>query len=160
MAARNPYERRRDERDPGATMLGYSGPLFGMESAGPRVSPIELPDLEALVSSVAAREHRRMDHVADQREQEGRRQGWDEGHEAGFAEGRAVGRQQLLARIDESVGEEVRVAQEKLLNAIPRVDGQSKDQRIVALERAVGLAESLLGVLIAEHHAGFEKEPF
>lgn len=157
MAARNPYERRRGQDDD--RMMGVDIGRMGFDS-GPRVSPLEVADLEALVYSAVGREHRWMEHVADQREQEGRRQGWDEGHEAGFAEGHGAGRRQLLARIDESVGEEVRAAHERLQNAIPRVDGESEAQRIAALERAVGLAESLLGVLVEEHHAGFEKDRF
>lgn len=158
----NPYDRRDENRrrDRGASDIGYMPMTSGFRETHPG---LELADLQAMAFSARARgEQAASDRLTAAHEEamlNRSRAAWQEGYELGAGDGA----RDMLARIDNAVGERVREQHARLEVIIATLDEGAKGAPKVSeedLRLAVLQARTLLGQLIDAHHNGFVELPF
>lgn len=149
--AKNPYDRRRGSRE----RDGMMGMTAGI--APPRESPVAFEDLEALAYSARRRGLRESESRHEHELRQARREGWDEGREAGVDDGR----DELLRRIDERFGEEVRAAIKASREMLEAFNADERKVPKRELAERVERHAILLDWLVHAHHGSFFEElPF
>jgi hypothetical protein len=79
---------------------------------------------------------------------------WSEGHTVGVA----VGRSELLTRIDARYGKYVRARRSACMEVLKRMADDPRKVTKADLERALDNAVDMLGELVEAHHHGFAED--
>jgi flagellar biosynthesis/type III secretory pathway protein FliH len=151
MPARNPHDRRRpagEEREEsrrGMMLLG--------EPPAALLRVLQMEDLEAMAFSVGRRADRMARETIPAAEHTARREGWDEGHAAGYS----AAEMDVLARIDAAYGDRLVFEAVATRKMVEMVEENARSVSKADLVARLRLLLELLNGLTADQQLGFER---